>query len=150
MISDEKPIDFQPKFEVVGCFIEYHNNILLLKRSPFKPQPNTYGTPGGKVKLKETIIEAMIRETEEETSLKLSPNQLQFYKTKYVIYPEYQYLYHMFFYQCTNEPIIKINPTEHQDYIWINPQNALLLNLIQDEDYCIIDYYHLNLLNPII
>ncbi|MEI6118972.1 MAG: hypothetical protein WCP92_07315 [bacterium] len=41
MLYKEKPADFNPKFEVVSCFVEYKNEILLLLRQDHKPQPNT-------------------------------------------------------------------------------------------------------------
>jgi ADP-ribose pyrophosphatase YjhB (NUDIX family) len=49
MISKNKPENFTPKFEVVSCFVEYKNEILLLLRQDHKPQGNTYGVPAGKI-----------------------------------------------------------------------------------------------------
>ena len=49
MLYKEKPENFTPKFEVVSCFVEYNNKILLLLRQDHKPEPNTYGVPAGKV-----------------------------------------------------------------------------------------------------
>ncbi len=41
MLYHDKPSDFDIKFEVVGCFIEYNKKILLLHRQDHKSQGNT-------------------------------------------------------------------------------------------------------------
>ena len=143
MIYNKKPDNFNPSFEVVSCFIECDGEILLLKRQIHKPQPNTYGVPAGKVEKNETIQEAIIREVKEETNLDLDINQIEFFKTKYVVYDEYSFIYHSFHYNLKKMQDVKINEEEHQEYMWINPEKSLKLNLIEDEDSCIVDYYNL-------
>ena len=143
MISNIKPNSFNPKFEVVSCFIEYDGKILMLKRQSFKPQPNTYGVPAGKVEKGETLKEAIIREVKEETGIDISDKNFKFFKTKYVTYDEYQFIYHCFHCKLDYFPKVKINNKEHQLYTWIEPKKAMKLNLIQDEDNCLMDYYNL-------
>jgi hypothetical protein len=43
MLVSDKTKDFNPKFEVVSCFIEVEGRILLLHRADHKPQGNTWG-----------------------------------------------------------------------------------------------------------
>ncbi len=62
MISRDKPEHFIPKFEVVSCFVEYNDEILLLLRQDYKPEGNTYGVPAGKIDEGETPDKAMKRE----------------------------------------------------------------------------------------
>lgn len=62
MLYKEQPKNFTPKFEVVSCFVEYKDEILLLLRQDHKPEGNTYGVPAGKVDAGETINQAMKRE----------------------------------------------------------------------------------------
>lgn len=143
MINETKPINFNPKFEVVSCFIEYNGEILMLKRQTFKPQPNTYGVPAGKVEKNETLKQAIIREVMEETGIDISKEEVIFYKTKYVEYPEYQFIYHCFHCNVEERPKVDLNLNEHQLYVWIKPEDAMKLNLIQDEDSCLADYYNL-------
>jgi 8-oxo-dGTP pyrophosphatase MutT (NUDIX family) len=71
MISKNKPENFTPKFEIVSCFVQYQDKILLLRRQDHKPQPNTYGVPAGKIDKGETPIQAMQREGKEETQIDL-------------------------------------------------------------------------------
>lgn len=144
MIKDIKSKGFNSKFEVVSCFVEYDGKILLLKRNFNKPQPNTFGVPAGKVENGESIIEAMIREAKEETGLNLLEKHLNFYKTKYVEYNEYHFIYHMFIYELNQLPKIEIDLNSHQEYLWEYPQICLKLPLIEDLDECIIDYYKIN------
>jgi len=42
MLYTETPEIFNPKFEAVGCFVEYEGKIILLLRQDHKRQPNTY------------------------------------------------------------------------------------------------------------
>ena len=37
MLYKEQPKNFTPKFEVVSCFVEYKDEILLLLRQDHKP-----------------------------------------------------------------------------------------------------------------
>lgn len=62
---------------VVSALIEKDRKILLVKRKRSKKAfPGFWGLPTGKVKAGETLEEALIRETKEETSLKIKPLEL--------------------------------------------------------------------------
>lgn len=139
MISKDKPENFSPKFEVVSCFVEYNNEILLLCRQDHKPQGNTYGVPAGKIDTGETTIQAMQREGKEETQIDLEG---AIYIDKlFVRYPEYDFTYHMFHKKFDIQPQVTIHPNEHKAYIRKEPKEALKMNLIQDLDECIKLFY---------
>lgn len=59
----------------VDAIIEIKGNILLIKRGN-KPFKRMWALPGGFVGWDETVEEALIRETEEETSLKVESYKL--------------------------------------------------------------------------
>ncbi len=139
MLYIKKPKFFNPKFEVVSCFIEYNNKILLLLRQDHKNEPNTYGVPAGKVTPWENIDEAISREIYEETGLQL--DNLSYFKKVYVQYPTYEFVYHIYHKIITKSPHIAINPEEHKTHIWKSPKEALQENLIQDLDICIKMFY---------
>lgn len=143
MILKQKDEKFNPKFEVVSCYIEYNGKILLLKRQINKTEANTYGVPAGKVEKDEDIYDAIIREVKEETGISLEKEKLKYYKIKYVRYTDYDFIYHIFHYKLDKEVNVKINELEHQEYLWETPINSLKLDLIEDEDECIKDYYNL-------
>lgn len=67
MLHKTKPKNFNPRFYVVGCFVEYEKQILLLFRNESKAQWHTWCMPWWKKDEWESIKEAMQRELEEET-----------------------------------------------------------------------------------
>ena len=142
MISKNKPENFMPKFEVVSCFVEYKNEILLLLRQDHKPQPNTYGVPAGKIDPGENALQAIQREGKEETQIDLE-GAIHFDKL-FVRYPEYDFTYHIFHKKFDIQPTVIINPNEHKQYIRETPKQALDMDLIQDLDECIKVFYKIN------
>lgn len=139
MIHKNKPENFNPKFEVVSCFVEYKDEILLLLRQDHKPEPNTYWVPAGKVDAGESLIQAMQREGKEETEIDLA-DAIYFDKI-FVRYPEYDFIYHMFSKRFDSKPEVEINLNEHKQYIWKTPTEALKIDLIRDLDECIKLFY---------
>ena len=135
MISKHEPENFKPKFEIVSCFVQHQDEILLLMRQDHKPQPNTYGIPAGKVDPEETIRDAIHRETHEETKIILE--DITYLHKLYVRYEEYDFIYHIFQKKFEEKPEITINPNEHKHHLRIHPKKALELELIEDEDACI-------------
>lgn len=134
----QKPEIFNPKFEAVGCFLEYQEKILLLLRQDNKSQGNTWGIPGGKLEKGETPINAAIRETFEETGFNIST--FTYLGSVYIKYPDIDYIYHMVMFKFINNinpNIIKINPIEHKTFCWVTPKDALSMKLMLDEDPCI-------------
>lgn len=137
MIEETEPSDFTPRFEVVSCFVEWKENLLLLQRQSYKPQPNTWGVPAGKMKKDENRFQAMKRELREETGLKSPASTFDFLDKVFVRYPDYDFIYHIFRLKRKKKPEIEINEEEHQDYSWVTPRAASDLNLIRDLDACI-------------
>ncbi len=133
------PEHFNPRFEVVSCFVEYRDEILLLLRQDHKPEGNTYGVPAGKVDPGETICKAMEREWGEETKLDLS--DAEYFDKLYVRYPDYDFIYHMFSKRFATRPDIIINPKEHKSFTRKTPKEALKSELIRDLDACIRLFY---------
>ena len=141
MLYLTKPENFKSTFEVVSCFIQCRREILLLHRQDHKPQGDTWGVVAGKVDAGETNEAALFREVFEETKLKLSPESLKYFKTTYVKYREYDFVYHIYHYQYESKPEVVIDMKDHKAYCWITPRDALCLPLIEDEDVCIKLFY---------
>ncbi len=139
MLYTERPEIFDPKFEVVSCFLEYQNEILLLLRQDHKNEPNTYWVPAGKVNKWESINIAMERELEEETWI--TKADIEYFKEVYVKYPSYDFIYHIYHTNLIEQPEIKINLEEHKSYIRRSPIDALKEDLIQDLNVCINMFY---------
>ncbi|MDD2680656.1 MAG: NUDIX hydrolase [Patescibacteria group bacterium] len=137
MIYHEKPDNFQAKFSTVSCYLEHDTNILFLLRQDYKSEGNRWGMPAGKIDEGEDKLEAMLREIKEETGQELFPADVEYLQTVYVRYPEYDFIYHMFRSRFSLLPIIKLSATEHKDYCWCTPQEALKLDLVKDLDACL-------------
>ncbi len=137
MLSLEQPEIFSPKFEIVSCFVEHKDEILLLLRQDHKPQPNTYWVPAGKVDewVDKDTHAAMTREGKEETQLDLS--DAEYLMKTYVQYPWYDFIYHMYRKNFQEKPNVMINPEEHKWFTREKLSDALKKDLIQDLDECI-------------
>lgn len=144
MIHLRKPDYFKPEFETVGCLCEHNQKILLLKRNSSKNEGDKWGMPAGKVELGEKLHEAMIRELEEETTIKKDTSEITFFKSLYVRYPNYDFMFHMFHTHLKKKPAIAIQDREHTDYMWITPDKSLELEMVKDADDCIKLFYRLD------
>lgn len=137
MIYKTVPKLFNPRFEVVSCFLECQGEILLVYRLESKSQGNRWGVLAGKMDPGENQLEAMIRETKEECGLLLAPNELDYLTTVYIKFPEYHFVYHMFRARLDKKPQIILSADEHTAFRWTSPQAALKLPLVKDLDRCI-------------
>ncbi len=136
----EKPADFNPKAEVVGCcYLHYQDKILLLHRQDFKSEGNRWGIPGGKLNKGEPLIEAIIREIFEETGFQLEREKIHHMGKLYIKVPNFDFEYHMIQYQVPIEhpEAVKINFKEHKGFTWVTPKDALKMDLMTDEDICL-------------
>lgn len=145
MLYLSKPKKFNPKFVVASCFVEYTGKILLLLRQDHKSEGNTWGVPAGKVDSREKPHQAISREIREETGLEIFDNQISYFSKVFVHYPNYDFIYHIFHAQLTDQNKVQINPLEHKNYKWISPQNALKIPLVPDLDACIKLFYKIQL-----
>jgi 8-oxo-dGTP pyrophosphatase MutT (NUDIX family) len=141
MVLKKIPRDFNPQFEAVGCYCEYKNTILLLHRQDHKPQGNTWNIPGGKIDNNETPLKAIMREVYEESGILLKPEELEPIKSYFIRYTDCDYIYHTFKTKINKNPKVTIQPKEAKAFKWVTVKEALKLNLIEDEDYCMIDAY---------
>jgi 8-oxo-dGTP diphosphatase len=124
-----KPDDFCSKTHVAACYICCNEQYLILYRAEGKPQEFTWGVPAGKVEAGERPREAVIRETWEETSIKLDDKRLREIGILYVRYPHIDFTYHMFAEDFSLEPEVVLS-AEHIEYRWLKVQEIFKLPLI--------------------
>lgn len=138
VVYTEPSPNFKPKIEVAALFIEHENRILLLHRQETKSQGNLWGIPGGKLDKGETPLQAVLRETKEETGYDFSKQAMESLGTVYIEYNDKDhFVYHMFRTKLIGDPgAVKINFREHKGFTWVTPQDGLKLELIKDEDVC--------------
>lgn len=142
----EKPADFNPKAEIVGCcYLHYQDKILILHRQDTKSEGNRWGIPGGKLNKGEPLIEAIMREVFEETGFQLERDKVHYVGKVYIKVPNFDFEYHMIDYQQPIEQpgTVKINFREHKGFTWVTPKDALKMDLITDEDICFAIYFGL-------
>lgn len=131
-MTKNKPMDFNKKFDIVGCFVESGNKFLLLHRHLHKANGDKWGLPAGKVDHGENIQQAIVRELNEETGLVFTASDLKYFDSLYVRDGNFDIEWHMFAVKIEPTPMVKINPKEHVDYKWVTSIEALQMNLIHD------------------
>ncbi len=119
---ERREIDKSYALKVVACFIQCNNKLLLLRRSPHKSFAHHWCLPSGKVEKNESLLEAVVRETYEETSLILDPANLSERPQHWFLKSEREVktpidLY-LFTYRFKSQPIVSVNQKEHYDSSW--------------------------------
>ena len=112
----------------VGVFIFNQDGEILLLQS--HKWPGAYVVPGGHVELGERIEQAAVREAKEETGLDIY--DLEFILFQQFIYdPAFWRQRHFIFFDfaARSDGTDVVLNDEAQDYIWIEPGEALALNL---------------------
>ncbi len=132
MMTKNKPIGFKKRFDIVGCFIEHNGKFLLLRRHYHKASGEKWGLPAGKMDIGENTKQAVLRETEEETGLNLPETSIEYFDSLYVRDGDFDIEWHMFVTKLDVQPIVKLSPQEHSEYLWVTPKEALQMDLIHD------------------
>ena len=130
LIFKEKPHDFNPTISVSGCYCEWGDKILLLKRHPNKPQGGTWGVPAGKAEKGESPRMTVIREVQEEIGLDIDSSDLIHFGSLYCRFPHFDFTYEMFRKKYQKQPDIKLALDEHLEMKWVTIAEALQLPLI--------------------
>lgn len=127
MIIEKQEVDF----ETVGCIITFNKKYLLFHRS----KENLWNSVAGKVEENEDAKTAINREIFEEMGIKIIP---QFFVKTYHKYGDKKVSYNLFTFNFEKDPSDKINlDKEHDKYGFFDIEEALNLNLYEDEDYCL-------------
>lgn len=111
--------NFKAEIEASACYIENNNKLLILENAEHKSEANRWGVPAGKIETNESPLNAIIRETLEETSLNISKDHIKFIDTLYVDNGKFKYSYHMFYYDLKDHQAVKISD-EHKSYKWVS------------------------------
>lgn len=129
-IFTSPPHDFAPSVEVAGCYCEFEDKILLLRRHPQKAQGNTWGLPAGKLEKNEDPRRAAIREVYEEVGLEIEGIDLEEVGKLFVRLDHVDFIFHMFRKRFYVYPFIHLGLKEHLEAKWITLAEALELPLI--------------------
>jgi 8-oxo-dGTP pyrophosphatase MutT (NUDIX family) len=142
MLFIEKPEDFNQKYDVVGCLFEYNGKILVMLRDKEETHGNTWGLPSGRAEKGEELIDALKREIYEETGMQINHDELMFVEKFYLRHNHADLVYHLFYLKLDKEPEIVLDPSEHQRFVWLTPEDACKIeNAIEDLESTIRAYY---------
>lgn len=102
---------------VVASVVEQNSQILILKRPQKEFMGGIYELPSGKIEENESLLDALSRELQEETGLKLKEIK------KYLGYFDYQSktgkVTRQFNFAITSDNVQKIILSEHDSYTWV-------------------------------
>lgn len=127
--------------EVVGStIIEDGEGKILLVKSP--KWHNKWVMPGGHIEPGEKIEDAQLREAEEEVGLKLkSIGVIAF--GELIGSKDFHRLAHFIYFDTlckTDEKNVKLDGVELTEYVWVEPKQALEMDLGESYDKTIQDY----------
>lgn len=94
--------------------VDTHRYLYLMRNDP--KHPHTWGLPGGKSELGETLIDTMTRECAEE--LGAMPEYLRLVPLEKFTTADAGFSYHTFFCSVAQEFVPRLN-NEHAGYAWI-------------------------------
>jgi 8-oxo-dGTP pyrophosphatase MutT (NUDIX family) len=121
LVVDSEPKNFSPKWITTALHLEYNERFLVLKKAAGKWSEHLWGVPCGRREENETVLQTIQRESLEEIGWKGSLESFQYVAPLYVLYPDYSYVFHMFYVKLENKIPIQLSE-EHVDYQWLKPE----------------------------
>jgi 8-oxo-dGTP pyrophosphatase MutT (NUDIX family) len=136
--------------QVVTCFLQRGNRILMLQRGRKDAQFQLWGIPGGKQEKDETHLEALCRELKEELGISFSEDQFIYLgsvlsKTS----TDGVYGLHLYHAKFPDDYKPEINSAEHLAYQWVTLEefkHAPLLHA-QGEAFLFVEEILTNIIN---
>lgn len=125
------------KVNVVAAIIEYDGEILCMQRGKGKYDyiSYKYEFPGGKVEPGESLVEALIREIDEEMDLKIEVSEQDFFMKIEHQYPDFHITMNSYRSKVKDR---KFNLKEHHSFVWLKTSELKKLDWA-DADKPIID-----------
>ena len=121
-------LQFYPEATVGALVVNPKGDVLIVRSSKWR---NKFTVPGGHIELGEAAEDAIKREVKEETGLDVEPVELLL--VQQAIYPANYYKHEHFIfmdYLCkTLDSEVKLDGRELQEYLWIEPHEALKLDM---------------------
>lgn len=98
--------------------------------------------PAGKVEDGESKEKALKREIYEETHLEFDLDDFSYFDKFFVEHND-RCIYHIFYVDLDERLGVEINPEEHKDYAWFDPEEAIGIEQVPGLDRCIEMFYDL-------
>ena len=141
-IYERRPEGFHLDMEIAVCYIEREGSLLMLKQTPDKTEPSTWGLPGGKFEPGESGADCARRELFEETGILVQPSQVIFLETLYLRKPHFRFAYHMFQVVVEERPAVRLSK-EHEEYLWADAEKRKTIPLIAGTEEILMRYERL-------
>lgn len=110
---------------VVGCFLQYDNQFVLVHRLPHKADGNTWGLPSGKVENNETDIDALKRELYEETGYRANDHEIELLGEHDFISPRGDTFTYITYQVKLDKPHeVVLEEDAHSEYKWVSVEQA--------------------------
>ena len=117
---------------VVGCFLEYGDQFVIIKRHPDKDEGNSWDIAAGKVDPGETDTEACVREVFEETGIVVSEESLEFLGEYVYEFPGKTVVFLAYRSVLDSQLPVILNLSEHIDYKWVTAKEAYAMDDLMD------------------
>lgn len=110
---------------VVGCFLQYNDQFVLLRRLSHKPDGDSWGLPAGKVDPNESDEAAVIRELFEETGYKATLDQLELLDEHQFAMPSGTTNDFVSYRIAIDKPhSVALEESSHSEYKWVTANEA--------------------------
>jgi 8-oxo-dGTP diphosphatase len=120
-----------PEVQVVSCFLQRDEEVLVLQRAKKDLQHNLWGIPGGKLDKGETPLLGLVRELQEETGWQVDPQSFSLLGTALSFTPsDGQYGLYVYHAYAPAHIDIQINEQEHHCFQWVSLEGFQQLNLL--------------------
>jgi 8-oxo-dGTP diphosphatase len=122
-------------FVATKAFIKHKDKILILRESS-KYQDGTnsgkFDVPGGRIEIGQSFDQSLLREIQEETGLEVKIDK-PFYVGEWrpVVRDEQWQIVGIFFQCHSDSSEVKLSE-DHDEYLWIKPENYSSHNLIEN------------------
>lgn len=129
---------------IAGTLMEHDGKILILHRKENTSQAGTWGLPAGRLEAGESKKQGAVREIFEETGLKVSEWDLEFIRDFEWPLNKTLIRFHTFRLRLSHPFKVKINLSEHSEYIWVTPMKCYRIdNLIHGFHDLLEKVYHI-------
>ena len=110
-----------------GCFIEFKEKFLILKRRPDAPQGNTWGLTGGEIVGDESPEDCLIKKIKQETGLRVNRKDLHSLGSFKLEYPDVDVQFFAFSTKLKQAIKVTLDPKGSYDYKWISAKECYAL-----------------------
>lgn len=128
IIPENEP--FSPSLEAAGCFLEFEDKILCIKRSPHISQGGLWCIPGGKLEKNEAPLSGVLREVFEEVGIALNENEMMCIGKLQIRRPTIDYTFHIYRVLLQEMPVVQLCADECTEAEWLDIEEVKKLPLI--------------------